>query len=302
MGISMNTLNGSVNMASPVARRIGRIGLCLPAVLAFGALAGGTRARADTYNFTAIAGNASALDQLDGTGTNARFLNPTGVTVDTVGNIYVADGGDHTVRKVTPGGLVTTLAGSSGQGGSADGTGIGARFGYPYALAVDVGGNVFVADTGTRTIRKITPSGVVTTLAGAAQFSLPQGIAVDAAGNVFVSDTGNSTIHKITAAGIVTTLAGEAGQTGVADGTGAAARFTYPFGLAVDAVGNIYVADFGNSAIRKITSGGTVTTLAGAAGVTGTADGPGSTARFDHPSAVSIDGAGNVYVIDTSNQ
>src|SRR5436190_12248810 len=161
MGISMNKSNGSVNVASAPAQTIGRFGLRLTAALVVGALTGHL-ARADTYNFTAIAGNATALDRLDGTGSSARFLNLTGVAVDTVGNIYVADGGDHTVRKVTPGGLVTTLAGSSGQGGSADGTGGGARFVYPYALAVDAAGNVFVADTGNRTIRKITPSGVVT--------------------------------------------------------------------------------------------------------------------------------------------
>src|SRR5581483_3239257 len=237
------------------------------------------------------------------------------VAVDAAGNIYIADGGDHTVRKATAGGIVTTLAGGSGQGGSADGTGTNARFVYPYAVAVDAAGNVYVTDIGNQNIRKITAGGVVTTLAGtvgvagsvdgngtAAQFNLPQGIAVDAAGNVYVSDTNNSTIRRIAPNGAVTTLAGVAGQTGSADGTGAGATFNFPFGLAVDATGNIYAADYGNSEIRRISSGGTVTTFAGSASATGTADGQGGSARFDHPSAVSLDAAGNVYVIATSNQ
>ena len=310
----MNKTNGSVNVAAKFARAIARLGVSLTAALAMTALTSGA-ARADTYNFTAVAGSASLLDRLDGNGTNARFLNLTGVAVDAAGNIYVADGGDHTVRKVTATGVVTTLAGSSGQGGSTDGAGTNARFVYPYALAVDGAGNVYVTDIGNHNVRKITPGGVTTTLAGAAgiigsadgfgpnaRFDLPQGIAVDVAGSVYVSDTRNSTIRKIATNGFVTTLAGVAGQTGGADGTGAEARFAFPFGLAIDVVGNLYAADYGNSAIRKISPGGTVTTLAGVAGVTGSADGQGGNARFDHPSAVSVDGDGNVYVIDTSNQ
>ena len=272
-------------------------------------------ARADSWVFNTVVGNAVALDHVDGTGNNARLFNPTSVAVDAAGTIYFADGGDHTVRKVNTGGIVTTIAGGSGQAGSSDGTGSNARFIYPYAIAVDGSGNLFVTDIGDHTIRKITAGGSVTTVAGsvgvagsldgsgtAAQFNYPQGIAVDAAGNIFVGDSNNNTIRKISASGVVTTFAGVAGQPGIADGTGAAARFNYPSGLAVDAAGNVYVADHGNSAIRKITSGGTVTTLAGSGGLSGSADGQGSGARFDHPAAVAVDPAGNVYVIDTSNQ
>jgi sugar lactone lactonase YvrE len=272
-------------------------------------------ARADVYTFGTWIGNAVALDHFDGTGNNARLLNPTGIAVDSAGTIYVADGGDHTVRKVTAGGVVTTFAGGSGQGGSADGNGTNARFVYPFALAVDAAGTVYVTDIGNHNIRKITADGNVTTLAGsagvsgrldgtgtAATFSFPQGIVADAAGNVFVADTNNSTIRKITATGVVTTFAGVAGQTGTADGTGGSALFNYPFGLAVDVAGNLYVADNGSSTIRKITTGGTVSTFAGSPGLSGSADGQGTGARLDHPSAVSVDAAGNVYVIDTSNQ
>ena len=299
-------------MAAITARALGRLGGIMVAAIAMNLLAAGV-ARADIYVFSNLIGNSAALDHTDGTGGNARFLNPTSVAVDGAGNIYVADGGDHTVRKVSTAGVVTTLAGSSGQAGSNDGTGANARFVYPYAIAVDGAGNVYVTDTGNHNVRKITAGGAVTTLAGTAGvagstdgttalFNLPQGIAVDATGNVYVADTNNSTIRKIGVNGVVTTLAGAAGQTGGNDGAGAGARFNYPFGVAVDATGNIYAADFGNSTIRKITAGGTVTTLAGSAGLSGSPDGLGSGARFDHPSAVAVDGAGNVYVIDTSNQ
>jgi len=272
-------------------------------------------ARADTYVFTAAAGSASALDHTNGTGTNARLFNPTAAAVDSSGNIYIADGGDHTVRKVSAGGGVTTLAGTSGVAGSADGAGSNAQFLYPYAIAVDAAGNVYVTDTGNQNIRKITAGGTVTTLAGtlgvpgsldgtglAAQFNLPEGIAVDTAGNVYVSDTNNHTIRLISPAGLVTTLAGAAGQPGSGDGVGAAARFNDPAGLAIDAAGNLYVADFGNSTIRKLAPGGSVTTLVGAAQQAGSADGVGGAARFSHPSAVAADSAGNLYVADTSNQ
>jgi sugar lactone lactonase YvrE len=281
------------------------------ALLAFGQAA----ARASVYAFAPLAGNAVVLDHTDGTGSNARFFNPTSAAVDSAGNVYIADGGDHTIRKVSPGGTVTTLAGSSGQAGSADGTGSGALFLYPYAVAVDASGNVYVADSGNNNIREVSPGGSTRTLAGAAGaagnvdgsgtsalFNLPQGIAVDSSGNVYVSDTNNSTIRKVTPSGVVTTIAGAAGQTGGSDGTGSSARFNYPFGIATDASGNIYVADFGNSTIRKVTPGGTVSTLAGSAGNAGANDGGGSGARFNHPSAVSLDSAGNIYVADTSNQ
>lgn len=272
-------------------------------------------ARADTFIFSSLAGNGVSLAQTDGAGSSARFYNPTGIAVDTAGNIYVADGGDHTVRKVTAGGVVTTIAGASGQAGSADGVGSNARFVYPFAVATDLSGNVFVTDVGDHTVKRITPAGLVTTLGGtagvagsvdgvttSAQFNYPEGVAADAVGNIFVSDTGNSTIRKIAVNGTVSTFAGVAGQTGTADGNGGGARFNFPAGIAADSAGNIYVADHGNSTIRKITSGGTVTTLAGSAGQTGSGDGPAASATFDHPNAVSVDSAGNVYVIDTSNQ
>ena len=214
----------------------------------------------------------------------------------------------------TPSGVVTTLAGAAGQTGSTDGTGVAASFNYPFGVAVDSSGNVYVADTYGSTIRKITPAGAVTTLAGKteepgssdgtgadASFSNPIGVAVDSNGNVYVADAGNATIRKITSAGVVTTLAGAAGLAGSADGPGADARFNYPEGVAVDSNGNVYVADTNNSLIRKITGAGVVTTFAGTAEQLGTEDGKGVAARFYYPIGVAVDSSGYVYVADTEN-
>ncbi len=275
---------------------------------------GATQARAQVYQWTSLAGRLGGFGSVDGTGAAARFYNPNGVAVDGSGNVYVADSSNSTIRKITSTGVVTTLAGSAGQTGSVDGIGAAARFNTPNGVAVDGSGNVYVADTSNGTIRKITNTGVVTTLAGsagqfsgmdgtgaAAHFHFPYGVAVDGSGNVYVADTSNCTIRKITSTGTVTTLAGSAGQTGNVDGTGAAARFNNPVGVAVDGNGNVYVCDTNNSTIRKITSTGTVTTLAGGAGQVGYVDGTGFAARFSNPKGVAIDGSGNVYVADSGN-
>jgi sugar lactone lactonase YvrE len=266
---------------------------------------------------TTLAGSAGNFGSADGTGSAALFNAPSGVAVDTSGNVYVADTVNGTIRKVTSAGVVTTLAGSPGNLGSADGTGSAALFAGPSSVAVDSSGNVYVADTYNNTIRAITPAGVVTTLAGsaaafpgnvdgtggAARFNSPSGVAADSSGNVYVADTFNDTIRKITTpGGVVTTLAGSAAGSGSADGTGSTARFNFPLGVAVDNAGNVYVGDEGNNTIRKITTpGGVVTTLAGSPGVTGSTDGTGSAALFFGPSGVAVDGSGNVYVADSGN-
>jgi sugar lactone lactonase YvrE len=263
---------------------------------------------------TTLAGAVGVAGSADGVGSTARFFDPQGVAVDSAGNFYVADVGGDTLRKVTPAGVVTTLAGAPGIVGSADGTGPAARFHSPVGVAVDSAGNLYVTDLGNSTIRKVTPAGVVTTLAGAAgmlgsvdgtgaaaRFNALQGVAVDGAGNFYVADTNNDIIRKVTPAGVVTTLAGAAGMLGSTDGTGAAARFHFPQGVAVDSAGNLYVTDSGASTIRKVTPAGVVTTLAGAAGMVGSADGTGAAARFSGPRGVAVDSAGNLYIADTSN-
>ena len=279
---------------------------------------------ADTFNQTirkiaaagvvaTLAGSPGLGGSADGTGIAARFIFPAGVAVDSSGNVYVADTNNCTIRTITSAGVVTTLAGSHGSIGSADGPGGAARFYYPYGVAVDLSGNVYVADTDNSTIRKVTTASVVTTLAGspdsgsndgtgsAARFYYPFNVAVDSSGNIYVADSDNCTIRKITSAGVVTTLAGSAGLTGSADGTGSAARFNRPEGVAVDLSGNVYVADSLNSTVRKITPAGVVTTLAGSAGLTGSADGTGSTARFIYPQGAAVDSSGNVYTADADN-
>jgi sugar lactone lactonase YvrE len=220
-----------------------------------------------------FAGEGGVFGSADGVGTAARFSAPQGLAIDGAGNIYVADTGNNMIRKITPAGVVTTFAGQAGTFGFADGAGSAARFNVPRGIASDTLGIVYVADNSNQVIRRITPDGNVTTIAGvpgvagsddgaavAARFRDPPGIAVDAAGNLYVADQGNHTIRKISA-GVVTTIAGSAGVAGYADGNGSVARFNSPEGIAVDAAGNVYVADRGNNAIRRITPAGDVTTV-----------------------------------------
>lgn len=248
---------------------------------------------------------------IDDTAGRASFRLPTGVAADAYGNVYVADQLNHKIRKITADGVVTTLAGS-GSPGADNGTGAMASFRFPFGIAVDASGNVYVADTDNHTIRKIViATGAVTTLAGsgtagaangigtAASFNFPQGVAADAAGNVYVADVLNHKIRKIVVAtGEVTTLAGS-GTAGAANGIGTAASFNFPQGVAADAAGNVYVADTDNNRIRKITTGGVVSTLAGS--VQGSADGVGTAASFNFPPGVAVDAFGNVYVADRIN-
>ncbi len=263
---------------------------------------------------TTLAGMPGASGSADGTGTAAKFNSPENLAADSSGNLYVVDRRNRTIRKVTPGGLVTTLAGSAGSPGSDDGVGASARFGDLTGITVDASGNVYVSDWAYSTIRKVTPSGVVTTPLGkpglsgsedgtgsSARFRSPSGLGADATGNLYLTDTGNQTVRKVTPALVVTTLAGRAPLFGGVDGTGAAARFSGPAQVAVGASGDIYVADSGNHAIRKVTLAGAVTTIAGTLGSYGSADGTAASARFFGPEGIAVDVSGNLYVADSAN-
>jgi serine/threonine-protein kinase len=236
---------------------------------------------------------------------------PYGVAVDDSGNLYVADNGPNLITKIAPSGVAITLAGG-GTGVSTNGIGTAASFNHPIAIAVNDSGNVYVVDLESFLIRKITPNGNVTTLAGGgpgvyvngigteASFSYARGVAADDSGNVYVADSENNVIRKISPTGLVTTLAGSGTGLDVVNGIGTDANFNNPYGVAVDSLGNVYVADAGNNLIRKITSGGFVTTLAGS-GVQGFSNGDGENASFNFPSGVAVDDSGNVYVADLGN-
>lgn len=260
---------------------------------------------------TTLAGNPGAFGSTDGSGSAALFKTPLGIAADSNGTVYVADTGNYTIRKITPAGVVTTLAGTAGSGGSLDGTGAAARFDSPYGVATDSSGNVFVLDS-SGVVRKITSAGVVTTLAGtanangfvdgtgtAARFSVPFDLTIDSSGNIYVSDHGNHAVRKVTTAGVVTTLAGS-GINGYANGTGTAAQFKFPSGIGVDAAGNVFLADTDNQVIRKITPAGVVTTIAGTHAI-GSADGVGTAASFYNPKDVAADTSGNLYLTDRGN-
>lgn len=259
---------------------------------------------------TTLAGSGVA-GFLDGQGTAAQFNYPSGI-VYSGAIVYVADASNNRIRKVDIGGGVTTLAGS-GVAGTQDGIGSAATFNNPSGIAVSPPntGVLYVTDKNVGGIRQVQqPTGAVYLYTGgglqgfadgqliAAVFNNPYGIAIDVSGNIYVADQLNQRIRKISG-GTVTTLAGS-GIAGFADGQGAAAQFNNPSGVAVDASGNVYVADFGNNRIRKISASGAVTTLAGS-GIAGFADGQGSAAKFSGPSGIAVDAAGNLYVADANN-
>ena len=255
---------------------------------------------------TTIAGSTAGY--ADGVGSEAKFDKPIDVVIDASGNLYVADLGNHRVRKILPDGTVSTLAGSTA--GYADGIGEHAKFNHTNGVAVDNAGNVYVTDQGNKKVRKITPEGLVSTLAGSvagfadgpgisAQFNLLRGIAVDGSGNVYVADDTNDKIRKIKPDGVVSTLAGSNPE-GDVDGPGNTAEFDNPVDVAVDASGNVYVADWNNHKIRKISPSGVVSTLAGN-GTSGYADGSVDTALLRFPFGVTVDASNTVYVAEQGN-
>jgi sugar lactone lactonase YvrE len=249
-------------------------------------------------NFTPpiIVGAIGVAGAADGIGSEARFSSPSAMAVDSAGYLYVADMGNNTIRKISPSGDVRTLAGTAGKAGENDGEAVSARFTAPSGIAVDNSGNIYVAEFASDTIRKISPDGSVMLLAGSpgspdwkdakgdnAHFRNPWSVAVDKRGSVFVADMDNFVVRQITPDGRVTTVAGKPGKPGFVDGKGESARFASPHGIAVDDAGNIFVADPASQALRKISPGGEVTTIA---------------RGLSHPENVAVDSFGVVYVTD----
>lgn len=316
-----------------------------------------------------LAGAIGGAGYLDGTGAAARFDAPRGVAVDPAGNLFVADGTNHIIRRITPAGVVTTFAGTPNVSGRTDGPAGTARFHEPRSIAIDAagvlwvidqgtcflrriaagvvtsvasltiggcylastatfgaadpaevavgpGGDIFVSDRTRHVIRRIDASGTVSLFAGGelvagsddgprltqATFRAPRGLAFDSAGNLYVADSGNSTVRRIATDGTVTTIAGTAQQSGHVDAIGPAARFYGVRGIALAGAQRLIVTDVNDQTIRQIDlSNNSVTTLAGSSTVSGSADGTGSAARFYSPFGVAADSAGTAYVADTNN-
>jgi streptogramin lyase len=233
----------------------------------------------------------------DGPAASAEFFDPFAVAVDPSGNVFVAEHQLSRIRKITPAGVVSTFVGASSYGFT-DGTGLAAQFSDPSGMTTDAAGNLYVADYFNDAIRKVTPAGVVTTVVAENGLSLPTDVKLDAAGNLVVANWGNNTIARVTLAGAVSILAGISGATGHADGPGTTASFNDPYGIVLDHSDNVYVADFSNDTIRKVTPAGVVSTFAGFPLVAGTTDGHGTYARFDGPIGITIDAYGTLYVSD----
>lgn len=258
--------------------------------------------RPGAWTFTTLGNGSNALS-------SAEYI-----AVDDEGNVYVASTRANTINRIAADGKITLLAGRPGTHGNTDGVGTNAQFFHPHGLALDGAGNLYCADSCNCTIRRITKQGAVTTVAGwpgdrgtddgtgsEARFFVPCGIAVDNTGNLFVTDTRNNTIRKVQPDGKVMTFAGQPGIEGSADGSGREAQFCIPTGIAIDGAGNLYVADMGNHAIRKVSAGGRVTTVAGRPGSSGSADGRSGAARFCMPAGIDIDAGGVLYVADSLN-
>ena len=272
-------------------------------------------------NISTVAGNGTAGYAGDGgKATSAELANPFAVAVDSSGNFYIADVTNAVIRKVTSAGTITTVAGNNTAGagfGGDGGAGTSAQLNQPSGVAVDSSGNVFIADTVNNRIRKLTSGGTITTAAGTgvagfsgdglagtkAMLNAPRGIAVDAFNNLYIADSGNQRIRKLASNGIITTVAG----TGVAGFSGdggfaTSAQINRPFDVKVDSAGNLYIADYLNSRIRRVAANGGITTIAGNGRFAYTGDGgPATSATLNFPSGVAVDTSGNVYVADNQN-
>jgi sugar lactone lactonase YvrE len=270
------------------------------------------------YLITAFAGDGTEGSSGDGgAATQAQLNSPRGVAVDGAGNVYIADTGNHRIRRVGSNGIITTYAGTNGPGFSGDGgPATQAQLSSPVGVAVDGAGAVYIADRANNRIRRVDLDGIITTFAGTntsslgnggpatqAMLSLPEGVAVDGVGNVYIAETARHRIRRV-ANGIITTFAGT-GVPGLGDDDIPAtqAEFLYPQSVAVDGAGNVYIADTDNHRIRRVDTNGIIRAFAGT-GVRGFRGdgGPATQARLEFPGGLATDAAGNVYIADSGNR
>jgi sugar lactone lactonase YvrE len=233
-----------------------------------------------------------------GAAASAQLASPRGVAVDGAGNLYIADSGNNRIRRMSLTGIITTVAGNENGGYSGDGgPATSARLNYPTAIAIDMQGNLFIADRYNNRIRLVSSSGIITTLAAPPSISDPRGVAVDVAGNVYVADSGNNRIGRISS-GVISTLAGGSAGFSGDGGPADAANLSLPIEIAVDVLGNLFIADRGNYRIRKIDGTGIITTVAGRSDDGGAA----TSAQLNFPNALAADRSGNLFIADTDSQ
>lgn len=277
--------------------------------------------------FAPVSGANGQAGHQDGTGGGARFNDPMGLARDAQGNLYICDARNHVIRKISPGGVVSTLAGKPGEHGAVNGVGNAARFNFPADITVSPDGTLYVADSGNHCIRKITANGTVSTIAGdpgsaddidqnygnayttvapkldgkgtAARFNSPSGIAYAPAGFLYVSDTANQIVRRVNLDGTVTSLAGMPGVWGATNGTGPNARFYSPMGLCIGTDGNLYIADSLNHVIRCMTPQAVVTTFAGSTTDFGCKSGPRLEARFCEPTDITAHPDGGFIICES---
>jgi streptogramin lyase len=266
---------------------------------------------------TTVAGNGTASFGGDGgPATAAQLWHPSGVAVDAAGDLFIADYENNRVREVSPSGTITTVAGGGTSGLGDGGPATAAELVFPSGVAVDAAGDLFIADQDNNRIRKVSPSGIITTVAGngtygfggdggpatAAELRAPGGLAVNAAGDLFIADAGNSRVRKVSPSGVITTVAGNGTDGFGGDGGPAtAAELTAPGGLALDAGGDLYIADVYNNRIRKVSPSGIITTVAGSGGDSEGDGGPATAAALIRPGGVAVGAAGNLYIADSGN-
>ena len=262
---------------------------------------------------TTVAGGGTGDD--GSLATDAAISSPYGVAVDTNGAVYVAERNSNRVRRFTVGGTITTVAGNGSAGYSGDdGAATTASLNAPMGLAFDPAGDLHIADSGNQRIRKVTPGGIISNVAGngssgyvvgstalTSMLATPRNIAFDAAGNLYIAESGGQRIHKVDTAGVLTVIAGTgfAGNSSGDGGPASAAELNTPFGIAADAAGNVYIAQFSVSTIRKITAGGLISTVAGTGSSGIGADGVAAlSSSLDFPAAIALDPAGAILVAD----